>query len=323
MTKCLRVEEPLRSRSLLRHSSLTPCQSSSPPAMAVRVRICHAGGSSVLEVPPGSTFGDVAKQIEATVPSLPQFQQVWKTGYPPRPIPPHKSGDAFLGNIDVLHVSLGNNATIQSEPSLMDPDGVVVKRVMNSDNSCLFNSIGYVLCNKSRKEAARLRQQVAKAIREDADTFTTAFLGQSPEEYIEFITNPNAWGGQIELHVFSRLFETEIAALDVIRDRVDIYGAGYNQRVFVIYDGIHYDALAFAFDEWLPEDQDVTIFSPKDEVVLEKAKRLCSDQHREKAFTDTSNFMLQCMVCQDGFVGAAEAQRHAQTTGHTNFQEFR
>jgi ubiquitin thioesterase OTU1 len=292
-----------------------------------RVRIRHAGGSSFIEVAPKSTIGDVAKLIEAAVPSMPHSQQVWKTNYPPRPIPYCNERDAFVAT-DVIHVSVGDRGFIyfeRKEPVVMDPEGIIVKRVMDADNSCLFNSIGYVLCNKSRMEAPRLRQAIAKAIQEDPVTFTVAFLGQSPQEYIDFITNNNSWGGQIELHVFSLLFQTEIAALDIIRDRVDIYGTEgeFKKRAFVIYDGIHYDALAFAYDEWLPESQDVTLFSPKDDAVLQKALRLCSDQHKKKAFTDTSNFTLRCAVCQVGFVGAVQAQEHAKTTGHQNFVEFR
>jgi ubiquitin thioesterase OTU1 len=272
-------------------------------------------------------MGDVSKLIEAAVPSMPHSQQVWKTDYPPRPIPFRNERDAFVAT-DMIHVSVGDRGSIyfeKQEAALMDPEGIIVKRVMDADNSCLFNSIGYVLCNKSRTEAPRLRQAIAKAIREDPETFTAAFLGQSSQDYIEFITNDNSWGGQIELNVFSRLFQTEIAALDIIRDRVDVYGTeeGYKQRAFVIYDGIHYDALAFAYDEWLHESQDVTLFSPNDDAVLEKSLRLCSDQHKKKAFTDTSNFTLRCAVCQEGFVGAIQAQEHAQTTGHQNFVEFR
>lgn len=294
--------------------------------MTTRVRIRHATGSSFIEIPQKSTMGDVAELIEVAVPSLPREQQIWKTDYPPRPVPFCHERDAFILT-DVIHVSVGERGTIdfEKEPAIMDPEGIVVKRVMDADNSCLFNSIGYVLCNKSRTQAPRLRQAVAKAVNEDPEIFTATFLGQSPQDYIEFITNKNAWGGQIELHVFSRLFQTEIASLDTIRDRVDIYGTeeGYQKRVYVIYDGIHYDALAFTYDEWLPETQDVTIFSPRDDAVLQKSARLCSDQHRKKAFTDMSNFTLRCAVCQEGFAGAVQAQEHAKTTGHQNFAEFR
>lgn len=300
----------------------------------MRVRIRHCGGASTVDVPSGGSVGEVSSLIEAEVPTMPRYSQVWKTGYPPKLFPQCSSGKEFPTDVDMIHVALvgeGESPTIsfqsevaKDEPSMTDPDGIVVRRVIDADNSCLFNSIGYVLRNHSRKEAPQLRQMVATAVREDPVTFTEAFLGKTPEDYIAFITNPKAWGGQIELLVFSQLFKTEIAAFDVIRDRVDIYGTeeDYKQRVFVIYDGIHYDALAFNFDESLPEETDVTTFAPKDQVVLDKARALCAEQHRKKAFTDTSSFSLRCMICQQGLVGASEAQEHAQKTGHTNFAEF-
>jgi len=304
-----------------------------------RIRIRHPAGSSTIQVSPGSSFGQVAQLIEAAVPSLTCSLQLWKDGYPPRPRSQCDAGDCFPSDIDMIHVSIagqGDAPTINynksisessdlvEEPPMVDPDGIGVRRIIDADNSCLFNSIGYILLDKSLVSAPKLRRMVAQAVRDDPVTFTGAFLGKEPQDYIDFITDPKAWGGQIELLIFSRIFKTEIAAFDIIRDRVDIYGTGdnYKRRVFVIYDGIHYDALAFTFDERLLEDADVTQFSPKDEFAMEKARVVCSDQHKKKAFTDTSNFTLRCLVCQTGLKGANEAQEHAQQTGHTNFSEF-
>jgi hypothetical protein len=59
----------------------------------------------------------------------------------------------------------------------------------------MFVGTPCALCNKSRVEAPRLRQAIAKAMREDPETFTVAFLSQSPQECINFITNNNSWGG--------------------------------------------------------------------------------------------------------------------------------
>lgn len=46
--------------------------------------------------------------------------------------------------------------------------------------------------------------------------------------------------------IFRRHFAREIAAYDVQTKRCDTYGqdAGYGERVMLIYDGLHYDALA-------------------------------------------------------------------------------
>ena len=45
-----------------------------------------------------------------------------------------------------------------------------------------------------------------------------------------------------------RYFAREVAAYDVQTKRCDLYGqdAGYGERVMLIYDGLHYDALAVA-----------------------------------------------------------------------------
>eukprot|EP00568_Trieres_chinensis_P013670 CAMPEP_0183292824 /NCGR_PEP_ID=MMETSP0160_2-20130417/1743_1 /TAXON_ID=2839 ORGANISM="Odontella Sinensis, Strain Grunow 1884" /NCGR_SAMPLE_ID=MMETSP0160_2 /ASSEMBLY_ACC=CAM_ASM_000250 /LENGTH=326 /DNA_ID=CAMNT_0025453841 /DNA_START=87 /DNA_END=1067 /DNA_ORIENTATION=+ len=326
--------------------------------MAKRVRVRHAGGSSTIKVPSGGTAGDAAGLIESIAPDLTASRQVWKAGYPPRPLPTMRQSDPFPGDIDAIHASLagtdtaptvdfddsdGNNDVGKDddegvlasalaasyfdvdgpEPPLADPDGVVVRRVIDSDNSCLFNSVGYCL-RRSRSDAPSLRRMAARAVRDDPVTFTEAFLGQDPAGYTAFLLRPDSWGGQIELHIFSTLFRTEIAAYDIVRDRSDVYGTGrgYRRRAYVLYDGIHYDALAHAFDPSLPEEADVTLFSPTDEGVAAKARALCEEQHRRKEYTDTSGFALRCGVCQVGLRGAADAQDHAQKTGHTNFSEY-
>lgn len=305
-----------------------------------RVRIRHSTGGSTIEVKPGSTtYGVVARSIESSVPSLTASLQLWKVGYPPRPASPREQDAAFPHDrIDMIHVSLvapGEIPTVQflndgsqieePPPVTDDADGIMIRRVIDADNSCLFNSIGYLLLEKSVEDAPKLRQMVAQAVREDPLTFTNAFLGQDPQDYIKFITDPKAWGGQIELLIFSRLYQTEIAACDIIRNRVDIYGTdeSFNRRIFVIYDGIHYDALAMTcHNNTSNQDADVTLFSPKNDAVLDKAKAICDEQHRKKAFVDTSNFTLRCLVCQKGLTGANQAQQHAQETGHSNFAEF-
>ncbi len=51
-----------------------------------------------------------------------------------------------------------------------------------------------------------------------------------------------------DLACMHRYFGREIAAYDVQTKRCDLYGqdAGYSERVMLIYDGLHYDALAVA-----------------------------------------------------------------------------
>mmetsp|Transcript_11400 Transcript_11400/g.15354 ORF Transcript_11400/g.15354 Transcript_11400/m.15354 type:complete len:337 (+) Transcript_11400:266-1276(+) len=333
------------------------------------IRIRHAQGSSTIQLPSTKpTYGDVATLIEFNIPSLKASLQLWKVGYPPRPLTSsleegkkrilaldhfpitekdmnmiHVSlvkeeqdatVDFFIGNNDDLNktdkmnndeevTSIQNNKEI--EPPKINPEGLLIRRIMKDDGACLFNSIGYTLFSKSRTKSTKLRQLVAHEITSKPSVYTEAFLGSSPCNYINFVTSPTGWGGQIELVIFSCIFEIEIVALDVVRDVFDVYGSSssYKRRIFVIYDGIHYDALAFTYDKGLPEEMDMTIFSSNDDVAFQRAVTLCSMLHKERAYTDTSNFTLRCVDCKIGLVGAGEAQCHAKETGHSNFEEYR
>lgn len=58
--------------------------------------------------------------------------------------------------------------------------------------------------------------------------------------YIKKILTPNAWGGAIELSIFSKHFRVEIDSIDVATGVVHRFGEdeGYPQRCIVIYSGM-------------------------------------------------------------------------------------
>ncbi|MCD7470298.1 OTU protein [Datura stramonium] len=165
-------------------------------------------------------------------------------------------------------------------------EGSIVRRVIPSDNSCLFNAVGLLL-------------QQWPVIQKN---ILMPFL-QPNKEYCDWILNPEKWGGAIELSILADHYGREIAAYDIQTTRCDLYGQGknYQERVMLIYDGLHYDALAMSPADGAPEEFDQTIFS---------------DQQRKRSYTDTANFTLRCGVCQIGVVGQKEAVEHAQATGH-------
>ena len=319
--------------------------------MVRKIRVRHAGGSSTIAI--GSTAKDVGKSIEALT-QIPLSHQAWKCGYPPKqatffatePLPPE---------IDSIHVSKGEQPSLQFappqakspkdndgppslsskitlpfdigsstiEPPKVDPEGYVVRRVVDADNSCLFHSI----CKSFKQPQSvsqSLREAVAQTVLSDPITYSEAFLGRPNLEYANWIQSSDSWGGQIELCILSQLLQTEIVALDIIRNRHDVYGGdgAYKRRIYVIYDGIHYDAVAYCFDPQLPAEMDTTQFSPSDTTVLQRAQDLCAQENQRKAYTDTSNFTLRCLVCQKGLKGQAEAALHAKATAHTNFAEY-
>ncbi|CAL5341734.1 unnamed protein product [Camellia sinensis] len=176
-------------------------------------------------------------------------------------------------------------------------EGTVIRRVIPSDNSCLFNAVGYVM-DHDKNKAPELRQWVhnplatdergpplcefynrtedisqyssficedtvtAATVASDPTQYSEAFLGKPNEEYCTWILDPEKWGGAIELAILADYYGREIAAYDIQTLRCDLYGQGknYHERVMLIYDGLHYDALAMSPSDGAPEEFDQTIF---------------------------------------------------------------
>ncbi|PKA59546.1 ubiquitin thioesterase OTU1 [Apostasia shenzhenica] len=216
----------------------------------------------------------------------------------------------------------------------MAMEGTVVRRVIPSDNSCLFNAVGYVM-DHDKHRAPELRQVIAATVASDPKKYNEVFLGKPNVDYCSWILNSEKWGGAIELSILSAYYGREIAAYDIQTTRCDLYGQenGYKERVMLIYDGLHYDALALSPFDNAPEEFDQTIFTINSDRTIGHAEglalNLVKDSHRKllhfrkRSYTDTANFTLRCGVCQIGVIGQKEAVEHAQATGHVNFQEYK
>ena len=104
----------------------------------------------------------------------------------------------------------------------------------------------------------------------------------------------------------------------------------YATHIFLIYSGIHYDAVTFTPLE--PDlsatypyslDFDQTQFHKVNDAyalpaTLKLAEKLKSDHY----YTDTAGFTLRCEVCRTALKGEKEAHKHAKDTGHTSFGEY-
>nr|XP_010934982.1 ubiquitin thioesterase OTU1-like [Elaeis guineensis] len=91
-------------------------------------------------------------------------------------------------------------------------EGFVVRRVIPSDNSCLFNAVGCVM-DHDRHRAPELRQVIAATVASDPRKHNQAFLGKSNEEYCGWILNPEKWGGKLRDDIkdpFREVVEKEI-----------------------------------------------------------------------------------------------------------------
>lgn len=152
--------------------------------------------------------------------------------------------------------------------------------------------------------------------------YTAPVLGQSPQDYAAWIIKNQSWGGAIELAVFSAIYSVEIASFDVQTERMDLFGEGHAQRVYLQYTGIHYEAFAQTPFDGAPCDFDVTVFARSDDAVLAQVRELVHIAQQAHRFTDLAAFQLRCETCRQGLRGEREAQAHAKTTGHSSFIEF-
>lgn len=90
-----------------------------------------------------------------------------------------------------------------------------------------------------------MREIIANAVKDNQLQFSEAVLGKPNEDYCEWIRNPNSWGGAIEVSILSNFYGIEIAVIDTQSSSISKFGEdkNYPHRVFLIYDGIHYDPL--------------------------------------------------------------------------------
>jgi len=151
----------------------------------------------------------------------------------------------------------------------------------------------------------------------------------------------DTWGGAIELSILSDIYDLEISSIDVKASpvllpkrpwnpqanvfqslRVDRFGEGKANRVIILYSGIHYDRIAFCMDLSYPVEADVTRWATDDDEVLDKARQLARRLQNLHYYTDTTDFVIKCEVCNWIGQGTREAAKHERETGHSQFGEL-
>jgi ubiquitin thioesterase OTU1 len=112
----------------------------------------------------------------------------------------------------------------------------------------------------------------------------------------------------------------EVAVVDIKTGRCSVFGEdkAYAERLYLLYDGIHYDALVRRNGD----GSVTTRFASTDAGALAGALRVAREAQAARQFTDMATFTLQCLVCGQGLVGHTGAVDHAKATGHTNFGEY-
>ncbi|KAK9476134.1 hypothetical protein V1514DRAFT_337825 [Lipomyces japonicus] len=214
--------------------------------------------------------------------------------------------------------------TLRPPEASCGPDNVVVLRVMEDDNSCLFRAIGYVMF-RNLDTMHELRSLVASYIHDNPEEYPDVVLGRPRQEYCQWITKSNSWGGAIEIAILAKHFDVSICSMDVATSRIDTFNPGQATFVVVVYSGIHYDAVALApagVEGMADFDQTVFNNDATGNQVLDSAKKLLAQLKERHYFTDVANFSTQCADCGVVLTGEKQAEVHSKKTGHQNFQEI-
>lgn len=320
--------------------------------LRLRVKTSSGGQYPITERVSGeSTLLDLLSAIQDVTAIVPHRQKIL-TGFPPKPItgnPDTTLNSIGIRNGEVLIVeevdSSSGMTCIPQEvklqttpstdkrilspgiknsqlPSIMRQKGILLKRVVPSDNSCLFASVYYLINGGEiigTKQIQEMRQLVASVIRSQPEAYDEAVLERSNSKYCEWIVKDTSWGGAIELSVFSQYYEIEIVALDAKTGVLNRFGEDkrYDYRVIVMYDGIHYDPIYMETFE----GENIYIFPSSDDSVLYQAKEMATEAKQSGQFTDTNVFRLECKQCGTIIAGEDQALAHAKKTGHSKFEE--
>lgn len=90
-----------------------------------------------------------------------------------------------------------------------------------------------------------LREMIATTVKSDPEEYNEAMLGKPNNDYVQWILKNESWGGGIELSIMSNFYSIEMSVLNIQSGQMSRFGEdrNYSHRIFLLYDGIHYDPL--------------------------------------------------------------------------------
>ena len=216
-----------------------------------------------------------------------------------------------------------NNLYTDTDDLQMDTvDLQTIRREVDADNSCLFSSMAYLLdrSNFGDNSSYKFRQIIVEYLLDNK--FDATLLDQPKDQYIEFIQNIKNWGGALEVKMFSEIFNKQIVCIDVKTNRADIYGEdkNYQQRIYLLYNGVHYDPLVMNY--YISSDPltDITIFDSYNQEVFELMKCLLLEYKNQGDFFEFHS--IECCTCNEKFKNENEGLDHSLNFQHWNFKQI-
>jgi ubiquitin thioesterase OTU1 len=197
-----------------------------------------------------------------------------------------------------------------------------IRREVDADNSCLFSSIAYLIdrSNFGENSSLKFRQIIVEYLLDNE--FDATLLDQPKDQYIDFIQNIKNWGGALEVKMFSEIFQKQIVCIDVKTNRADIYGEDkkYSQRIYLLYNGIHYDPLVMNLDLCADPLTDITIFDSNNQEVFELMKCLLLEYKNQGDYVDF--YSIECSACNEKFKNESDALDHSLNFQHWDFKKI-
>ena len=96
--------------------------------------------------------------------------------------------------------------------------------------------------------------------------------GRDAAAYAVHIQDPAVWGGGVDMRALAEHFGVQVAAVNVqTQGGVNVFceDRPFMRRIYVIYDGLHFDALCRV--SRTSGRPDVTVFAPSDDSALHEA----------------------------------------------------
>lgn len=207
----------------------------------------------------------------------------------------------------------------------MNQDLIPIRRYVDADNSCLFSSIAYLIDPKNfnMTSSYKYRYMIAEYLMNNK--LDDVILDKPQNIYIEEIQNIKKWGGAIELRLFSDIFKIKIGSIDVMTNRIDIYGETkpYDKIIYTIYNGVHYDPLVMNFSADSSKESDITKFDSMDDNILINFRKYAEIFQKSGDFVDISSIMsFECEVCNKQFQSQNDISQHAQNSNHWEFKQI-
>ena len=220
------------------------------PEYNVRLR-SKSGQSTIKNLTDESTLFDLCSEVSRLT-SLDVADLKLMLGFPPMPLCLDDLSvclsDAGVRAGDTLVAQCNHRATLErtrnDDSRLVEHlcgnggvSGFLVRRVVDADNSCLFSSFNLVM--RLQRDAYTTREEIARVVNSDRQTYNSGMLGRDNAEYCAWILVESSWGGAIELSVLTLLYGVEICVIDTRAIRINRFGEdrNYDTRILLIYDG--------------------------------------------------------------------------------------